>query len=94
LDSTRFSANELTAWQYDDKAIFPLSHEGFQAHFQAGRSFCRYSPRWTKSNIRLYRFTTGWILVSPGTGDSHPAYDYVMVNETQTEMAVYHLWGE
>jgi hypothetical protein len=43
---------------------------------------------------KAYVFKTGWIVVEPGTDETNDANGFVVINETGTEMLVYHLWGE
>jgi hypothetical protein len=43
---------------------------------------------------KAYVFKTGWIVVDPGTDETNDVNGFVVINETGTEMLVYHLWGE
>ena len=51
-------------------------------------------PRWTNTDLTLYKFKTGWLIFKPGTDNSTEINGFVLISEDEKEMTVYHLWGE
>ncbi|MBL0745228.1 hypothetical protein [Chryseolinea lacunae] len=51
-------------------------------------------PRWIKSNTKIYRFKTGWVTIEPGTDNSTDINGFVILGNENTEMEIYHVWGE
>jgi hypothetical protein len=54
----------------------------------------REFPRHISGPSAVYSCKTGWMRVAPGSGTATDALGYVQINESGTEMAMYHLWGE
>ena len=94
VDSTKYEEADLKTWTYFDKQIFPLSHEGFNPTVTPQISTYEHFPRWTKSDVWVLHFKTGWVSIQPGTDESNDINGFVMVNKEKNEMTVYHLWGE
>ena len=94
LDSSDFSEEQINKWTtYDNKAVFPLTSIGFTDTVFHSTQLEKF-PRWFNGPIRLYKFTTGFITIEPGTDESIEENGFVLINEYKTEMSVYHLWGE
>ena len=94
VDSSKFLADSLNGWTYNNKNIFPLSSEGFVPNFTITTTEFNYFPRWTTSALRVFAFKTGWISINAGTDDTNKVNGFVTISDNGTEMAVYHLWGE
>jgi len=93
VDSATYTKNRTDNWKYLGKPVFPLTSAGFSDTL-TNDDILRHFPRWFEGPIRVYKFTTGWITISPGTDNSIEENGFVLLNEDMTEMAVYHLWGE
>ena len=94
VDSTDYTSDEIKAWTYLGKPIFPLSHEGFNSTMTPSIKTYMYFPRWTNSDVLVLRFKTGWISILPGTDKENEINGVVMLSKDRRENAVYHLWGE
>lgn len=75
------------------RTLFPLDHGGMDTT-ETSISTHAYFPLWIHGEATLYRFRTNWITVEPGTGETHDALSYVVIDRARQEMVVYHLWGE
>jgi hypothetical protein len=93
-DSSRFTLTEVQRWRYNDNIIFPLSTEGFKPSGGYSNSEYSYFPLPTTSDIVVIAFETNWTKVEPGSGKVRNAFGYVVLNKDQSQMSVYHLWGE
>ena len=93
-DSVNFQKDSLKTWEYDNKFIFPLSHKGFLGSIVTNNSDYASFPRWINSTLTIYKFQTGWVIIEPGTETAIEENGFVIINDKQTEMSVYHLWGE
>jgi len=93
IDSLAFNQNQVSKWTYDNTPIFPLSHTGFSDTITNNSTY-KHFPRWINGQIKIYKFKTGWVAIEPGTDNSIEGNGFVVVNENENEMSVYHLWGE
>lgn len=93
MDSLEVQTNELKTWNYNSAPIFPLSHTGFSV-MSNNNSTHKYFPRWINTNLKIYKFKTGWTAIEPGTDNSIDENGFVILNIDGNEMSVYHLWGE
>lgn len=92
-DSSIVLRDSLKKWNYHGKPIFPLSETGFDM-IPTNNSIYRHFPRWIISDIKIYKFKTGWLVYDPSTNESTEENGFVIMNDNSTEMSVYHLWGE
>ncbi len=90
VDSTFFAADRLAHWKQFDKPTFPFTYTNFSDNTMIVNSF----PRWMNSDVRVFRFKTGWVAVEPGNARETEINGYVVVNPAETELTVYHRWGE
>ncbi len=88
-DSIFFSANDLIKWDFNGPT-FPFTYADFSEEDMQASTF----PRWITSDVRLYRFKTGWIAVEPGNARDTENNGYIVIGADGKEMSVYHLWGE
>jgi len=93
LDSSEYTTSDIKNWQYIGESIFPLSLKGFDT-VPCNDEMYKHFPRWINSDIKLFKFKTGWLTIDPGTDKSIEVNGFVIVNCNGTEMSVYHLWGE
>ena len=89
VDSTSFPADTLKKW-HNNEQTFPFTYTDFADKSMNTATF----PRWITSDIKLYRFKTGWIAVEPGNARETEKNGYILLNLDGTEFSVYHLWGE
>ena len=93
VDSLEYSKEQTDKWIYSNKAIFPLTSMGFSDTL-LNNEHLREFPRWFSGPVRLYKFKTGWVTVEQGTGNSIEENGFILLNQAENELAVYHLWGE
>jgi hypothetical protein len=93
VDSAEFNQDQTDKWVNADQQIFPLSHTGF-SYTADNNSTYKNFPRWVGGKIKIFRFKTGWLTISPGTDHSIEENGFVLLNRDKNKMAVYHLWGE
>lgn len=93
LDSTKLNSNEMAPWQYNSKLIFPLSEEGFSKNGGNNGMFAAF-PRWITTDVTIYTFATGWLSFAAGTNAPVSRNGFVLINKEQTDISVYHIWGE
>jgi hypothetical protein len=93
VDSSEFTEDQIHKWTYINKPIFPLSHTGL-SDTAASVSTYEHFPRWFSGRIKVYKFKSGWIAIQPGTDNWIEENGYVILNNDESEMGVYHLWGE
>lgn len=89
----KFKSEIIRNWKIENKLIFPLSYLGFQPKLENDETYQNF-PRWINSNITLYKFKTNFITIEPGTDNSTEENGFILINENETEMSVYSLWGE
>jgi hypothetical protein len=68
--------------------VFPLVY-GELEHAGAGRM-----PRRITGESYVYRCTSGWVRVEPGSGKVREAYGYIHIDADGRHLGVYHAWGE
>jgi hypothetical protein len=93
VDSSEFNEKHTNAWTYNRQAIFPLTSTGFSDTVPTNMQI-KHFPRWFGGRVKLYRFKTGWVTVEPGTDNSIEENGFILINNNEIQMAVYHLWGE
>lgn len=94
VDSIEVQENILKTWYFNNKPIFPLSHEGFILHPDINESKYQDFPRIIKDNLMVYRFKTGSLIIESGTDETNDVNGFIILNYSKNEMALYHLWGE
>jgi len=93
VDTLEVRSEDLKTWDYNKIPIFPLSHTGFSST-PINDSMHEKFPRWINTGLKVYMFKTGWTTVDPGTGESNQVNGFVVLENSGSEMSVYHLWGE
>ncbi len=93
IDSSAYSSDDLENWKLSNKLIFPLSSNGFDKISKNDINYNNF-PRWINSDLKMYKFKTGWIVIDPDTNNSIEENGFVIINDKGTEMSVYHLWGD
>jgi len=93
VDSSEYNSDRTSKWIYSDKAVFPLTSTGFSDTVENNTQL-EHFPRWFGGQLKVYKFKTGWVTIEPGTDNSIEENGFVLINSDETEMAVYHLWGE
>ena len=93
IDSSDSYQNQTDKWVYDKKPIFPLSHTGLSDTANNVSTY-EYFPRWFGGHIKIYKFKSGWVAIEPGTDISQEENGFIILNSDNSEMAMYHLWGE
>ena len=93
VDSAEFNQEQTNKWTYNNEPIFPLTFKGF-SDTTLNDAVLNDFPRWFGGQIKIYKFKTGWTTVEPGTGNTIEDNGFVVLNNSRTEMAVYHLWGD
>ena len=88
-DSILIPHDELLKWTTNGKT-FPFWYSEYIDGSINGQEF----PNWINSDIKLYRFKTGWIAVEPGNAMQTGKSGYIVINKDGSELQVYHLWGE
>jgi hypothetical protein len=88
IDSAFIPFERLKKWTNNN--TFPFTYSQFSDSSIAEVGF----PFWIKSDIELYRFSTGWIAIEPGNTRQTGKNGYIVFNQDGSEMAVYHIWGE
>lgn len=94
VKSVEVNATELNSWNYNNKPIFPLSFEGFTKMPSTNQAIYEKFARWINTDLQVYMFRTGWIIVEPGTNETNEINGFIVLNNEGKEMSVYHLWGE
>lgn len=96
VDSVDIETEDLKAWYINNIPIFPLRSEGFDKDVTAMSSTYENFPRWINRKSKVYMFKTGWLLFPGGeyVNESIDINGFIMLDDTHTEMAVYHLWGK
>ncbi len=83
----------LRNWKsYDNQPVFPLSHNGLDLQLTSENRDYELFPRWINDTCQLYEFQTNWDVIS--NDDSHTALGYILLDDDNTQLSVYHLWGE
>jgi hypothetical protein len=93
IDSSYFTAEQTNKWTYNNKAVFPLTSNGFPDTLMNNTEL-EYFPLWFPEQIKVYKFETGWITKEPGTDSTITENGFVVISSNGSEMAIYHLWGE
>ncbi len=89
----KYSKKEVEKWKSGGKPIFPLTSLGFKPNNFDDFSVEEF-PRWTKTNLTVYKFKTNFVTIEPGTDNSIEENGFIVINEAETEMSLYNLWGE
>jgi hypothetical protein len=93
VDSIGYQEKQFQNWQNNGKPTFIIEVGPFEP--PTDESFLREeSPRWTNSDLTLYKFKTGWIILYPRTDSSTEVNGFITLSKDGTEMTVYHLWRE
>ena len=93
IDSSKFSEDQTTQWTYNNQAVFPLTSIGFSVRHLNDADLADF-PRWFGGQVIVYKFTTGWLTIEPGTDNSTDENGFAVISSDGVQMAVYHLWGE
>ena len=93
IDSINFNYVQIRKWMYNDEPIFPLTSKGFSDTVFNDAILINF-PRRIEGDLTVFKFKTGWILFEPGTSISTEENGFILINNNENEMAVYHLWGE
>jgi len=89
IDSFELSADALSTWRGKDPT-FPFTYTDFLDSTMMITAF----PRWIETDVTLYRFKTGWIVVEPGNLRETDTNGYIILSKDGKQLSVYHLWGE
>jgi hypothetical protein len=83
----------VQSWKnYDNHLVFPLSHDGLDLQLRSENKDYGLFPRWINYACRLYEFQTNWVVIS--NDDSHTSLGYILLDDDNTQLSMYHLWGE
>ena len=91
---TVLSSVVVSKRMYQGNPVFPIDWTGFHPDMTPTSSKFADFPRWINGEVRVLAFTTTWINVEPGIGESHDINGYAILNREKTELTVYHMWGE
>jgi hypothetical protein len=91
---TAFDSNITQKWVHDGKPVFPLHWKGFIPKFDFYYTGFEDFPRWITGNILVMSFTTGFITIDLETQEGINTNGFIILNEKQNEMTLYHMWGE
>lgn len=80
LDSLRFNQSQTDKWVYDNKAVFPLTSQGFSESI-INNSELNNFPRWFDGDLKVFVFKTGWLLFQPGTDESTEENGFIVLNK-------------
>jgi hypothetical protein len=61
---------------------------------ESGNNYYEEFPHWIKSELTLYRFKTGWLIFEPGTDNATQINGFILISQDETEMSLYHCWGD
>jgi hypothetical protein len=92
-DST-YKSYLTQTWTYDDKPIFPLYWKGFTPKFDFDYSGFEDFPRWISGDIEVLSFTTNFVSINLETQENILTNGFIILNEQQNKMTLYHMWGE
>ncbi len=93
VDSISYKAEEFKNITKDNNASFIIRVGPFEPSSE--ENFLEYNlPRWTSSDLTLYKFKTNWLIFSPGTENSTEINGFILISKDGKEMTVYHLWGD
>lgn len=93
VDSIQYDEGQFKTWQNDGKPTFIIEVRPFKP--ETDKYVLREEfPRWTTSDLILYKFKTGWTLLYPGTDSWTEVNGFVTLSKDGREMTLYHLWGE
>ncbi len=93
VDSVRVTKDDLSAWSYNGKPMFPWSTLRSVTRATNDASHAKL-PVWIESEQNVYMFRTKWVMIEPGTDEGSNVNGFVVVSAAGDEMAVYHVWGE
>lgn len=88
-DSLNISRDALKSWESEGPK-FPFSYKDFIINDSRNLVF----PRWITTDSKLYRFTTGWVALEPGTNIETNKNGYILISSNGKDLSIYHLWGE
>ena len=80
-EATQYGAEETATWVRRDDPIFPVLR-------------WRKFPRHLQGQLSVVECETGWIREAPGSGETSPAFGYIVMGNNDRGLAVYHLWGD
>lgn len=92
-DSMLLLKGETSKWLYNGKMVFPLSHDGFSRTIIHNSIFENF-PLWIQDDLKVYAFQTNLLLYQPGTNETIAENGFVVLNMSNSQLSVYHLWGE
>ena len=92
VDSIKYQDEQFKNWNNNGKRSFIIEVGPFDPSTED--NLLKEVPRWTNSDLTLYKFETGWIILYPGTDSSTEVNGFITLSEDGREMTVYHLWGE
>ncbi len=92
---TTFKSYLTQTWLSNNKSIFPLYWKGFipMPDNSIHSEFERF-PRWISGNINVLSFNTNFISINLETQETILINGFIILNEQQSEMTLYHNWGE
>jgi hypothetical protein len=88
VDSIFIPFERLKKWT--NKNTFPFTYSQFSDSSVAEVGL----PIWIEADAELYRFSTGWVAVEPGSTKETEKNGYIVLSSDESRAAVYHLWGE
>ena len=94
IDSSKHTTDEIKSWSYSNNPIFPLTYIGFNHSEKKITATYENFPRWTSTDILVLHFKTGWVSIQPGSDETNEINGFITLNNNNTEMTLYHLWGE
>lgn len=68
--------------------------KGFTPKFDFDYIGFKDFPRWISGSILVMSFTTGYISIDLETQEDINMNGFIILNEKQNEMTLYHMWGE
>jgi hypothetical protein len=88
MDSIFIPLEMLKKWTNNN--TFPFTYSQFSDSTIVEVGF----PIWIEANVELYRFSTGWVAIQPGSTKDTEKNGYIVFQPDGSRVAVYHLWGE
>lgn len=94
IDSTEYYKADLLKMTQNGKPIINLPLKNFTMEQNGTDLKSKFLPRKIKTDFKLYRFKTGWLIFEPGTDNSTQENGFILLSSDNKKMTVYHIWGE
>src|SRR5688572_18918778 len=85
VDSIRYQVKEIKNWKNNNEPSFRIKVGPFEP--SSDENFLEQDfPRWTNTDLTLYKFKTGWLIFHPGTDNSTEVNGFISISEDEKEM--------